>query len=55
LFGHNTGFVLEKGDEAQMDEGVVEKRNEYTHKNLLKDIRLNEPSNFQHFLRLDAT
>jgi hypothetical protein len=45
------------GKEAQMDEGVVkkEKRNEYTNENLLKDIRLSEPSDFQNFLRLDAT
>jgi hypothetical protein len=28
LFGHSTGCVLEKGgeEEAQMDEGVVEKK-----------------------------
>jgi hypothetical protein len=25
----------------------VEKRNEYTHENLLKDLRLSEPSDFQ--------
>ena len=30
-------------------------RNEYTHENLLKDLRLSEPSDFQNFLRLDAT
>jgi hypothetical protein len=47
--------VLEKGEEAQMDDGVVEKINEYTHENLLKDLRLNEPNDFQNFLRLDAT
>jgi hypothetical protein len=49
--------VLEKEgeEEEQMDEGVVEKRNEYTHENLLKDLRLSEPSDFQNFLRLDAT
>jgi hypothetical protein len=44
--------VLEK-EEAQMDEGVVEKkekRNEYTNENLLKSIRLSEPSDFQNFL-----
>jgi hypothetical protein len=47
--------VLEK--EAQMDEGEVKKRrrNEYTNDNLLKGIRLSEPSDFQNFLRLDAT
>jgi hypothetical protein len=56
LFGHSTGCVLEKeGEEVQMDEGVVEKRNEYTHENLLKYLRLSEPSDFQNFLRLDAT
>ena len=39
-----------------MDEGVVKKeRNTYTHENLLKDLRLSEPSDFQNFLRLDAT
>ena len=48
--------MLEKGEEeAQMDEGVVEKRNKYTHENLLNDLRLSEPSDFQNFLRLDAT
>ena len=26
-----------------------------THENLLKDLRLSEPSSFQNFLRLDAT
>jgi hypothetical protein len=38
-----------------MDEGVVKKRNEYTRENLLKDLRLSEPSDFQNFPRLDAT
>ena len=33
----------------------LEKRNGYTHENLLKDLRLSEPSAFQNFLRLDAT
>jgi len=33
----------------------LEKRNEYIHENLLKDLRLSEPSDFQNFLRLDAT
>jgi hypothetical protein len=48
LFGHSTGCVLEKEgeEEAQMD-GAVEKKNEYTHENLLKDLRLSEPSDFQ--------
>jgi hypothetical protein len=56
LFGHSTGCALEKED-AQMDEGVVKKRkrNEYTTENLLKHIRLSESSDFQNFLRLDAT
>ena len=38
-----------------MDEGVAEKKNEYTHENLLKDLRLSEPSDFQNFLRLDTS
>jgi len=33
----------------------LKKRNEYTHENLLKDLRLSEPSDFHNFLRLDAT
>ena len=33
----------------------LKKRNKYTHENLLKDLRLSEPSDFQNFLRLDAT
>jgi hypothetical protein len=33
----------------------LKKRNEYTNENLLKDLRLREPSDFQNFLRLDAT
>jgi len=33
----------------------LKKRNEYTHENLLKHLRLSEPSDFQNFLRLDAT
>jgi len=33
----------------------LKKRNEHTHKNLLKDLRLSEPSDFQNFQRLDAT
>jgi hypothetical protein len=42
--------VLEKeGEEAQMGEGVVEKRNEYIHKNLSKDLRLSEPVIFKIF------
>jgi hypothetical protein len=37
-----------------MGEGVVEKRNEYTHENLLEGLRPSKPSDFQNFLRLDA-
>jgi len=33
----------------------LKKRNEYTHENLLKDLRLSEPFDFQNFLRIDAT
>jgi len=33
----------------------LKKRNEYTHESLLKDLRLSKPSDFQNFLRLDAT
>jgi hypothetical protein len=33
----------------------LKKRNEYTHENLLKDLSLSEPNDFQNFLRLDAT
>jgi len=33
----------------------LKKINEYTYENLLKDLRLSEPSDFQIFLRLDAT
>jgi hypothetical protein len=33
----------------------LRKLNEYTHENLLKDLRLSEPSDFQNFPRLDAT
>jgi hypothetical protein len=33
----------------------LKKRKEYTHENLLKDLRLNESSDFQNFMRLDAT
>jgi hypothetical protein len=29
----------------------LKKRNEYTHENLLKDLRLSEPSDFHNFLR----
>jgi hypothetical protein len=28
----------------------LKKRNEYTHENLLKDLRLSEPSDFHNFL-----
>jgi hypothetical protein len=39
-----------------MNEGVVKKkRNEYTNENVLKYIKLSEPSDFQNLLRLDAT
>jgi hypothetical protein len=48
---HSTGCVLEK-EEAQMDEGVVKKSEMSTP---LKDIRSSEPSDFQNFVRLDAT
>jgi len=33
----------------------LKKRNGYTHENLLKDLRLSEPRDFQNFLRPDAT
>jgi hypothetical protein len=33
----------------------LKKINEYIHENLLKVLRLSEPSDFQKFLRLDAT
>jgi hypothetical protein len=33
----------------------LKNRNEYTHENLLKDLRLSEPSDFQNFPQLDAT
>jgi hypothetical protein len=33
----------------------LKKSNEYTNENLLKDLRLSEPSDFQNFLRLDAS
>ena len=33
----------------------LKRRNEYTHENILKDLRLSEPSDFQNFLRLDTT
>jgi hypothetical protein len=38
-----------------VDEGVVEKRSKYTHENLLRDLRVSEPRDYQNFLRLDAT
>ena len=34
---------------------MVKKRNKYTHENLLNDLRISEPSDFQNFLRLDKT
>jgi len=51
LSGHSTGCALEKGgeEEAQTVEGVVEKRNEHTRENLLKDLRLSERSDFKIF------
>jgi hypothetical protein len=55
LSGHSTGCVLDKQEETQMDGVVGKKKNEYTNENLLKDIRLSEPSDFQNFLRLDTT
>jgi hypothetical protein len=33
----------------------LKKRNGYTHENLLKELRLSEPSDFQNFPQLDAT
>ena len=33
----------------------LKKRNEYTHENLLKDLRLSELCDFQNFLLFDAT
>jgi hypothetical protein len=33
----------------------LKKRKEYTHENVLIDLRLSEPSDFQNFLRLGAT
>lgn len=33
----------------------LKKRNKYTHENLLNDLRISEPSDFQNFLRLDST
>jgi hypothetical protein len=33
----------------------LKKRNKYTHENLLRDLRVSEPSVYQNFLRLDAT
>ena len=33
----------------------LKKRNDYAHENLLNDLRQSEPSDFQNFLRLDAT
>jgi hypothetical protein len=37
----------EEEEEAQTDEGVIEKINECAHENILKDLRLSEPSDFQ--------
>ncbi|KAK9708148.1 hypothetical protein QE152_g27378 [Popillia japonica] len=36
-------------------EGWLKKRNKYTHKNLLNDLRLSESNDFRNFLRLDGT
>jgi len=33
----------------------LKNRNEYTHENLLKDLRLSQPSDFQNFLQLETT
>jgi hypothetical protein len=38
-----------------MKEWLKKKRNEYTHENLLEDLRLSQLSDFQNFPRLDAT
>jgi hypothetical protein len=58
LLGRSTGCVLEK-EEAQMDGAVVKKKitemSTPMKINLLKDLRLSEPSGFQNILRLDAT
>jgi len=43
----------EKNKRRWMNEWL-KKRNEYTHENLLKVLRLSEPSDFQNFLRLEA-
>jgi hypothetical protein len=43
----------EKKERRWMKEWL-KKRSEYTHENLLKDLRLSEPGVFQNFLRLDA-
>jgi len=45
---------LKKKKESRWMKECLKKRNEYTHENLLKDLRLSEPSAFQNFLRLDA-
>jgi hypothetical protein len=55
LFGHITGCVLEEGEEEAQMKGWLKKSNEFTNENLLKYLRLSEPSDFKHFLRLDAT
>ncbi|KAK9711648.1 hypothetical protein QE152_g25335 [Popillia japonica] len=31
------------------------KRDEYTHENLLRELKLSEPTDFRNFLRLDGT
>jgi hypothetical protein len=46
---------LKKEKQRRWMKEWLKKRNEYTHENLLKDLRLSEPSDSQNFLRLDAT
>jgi hypothetical protein len=48
-------FLKKNEKERRWMKVWLKKRNEYTHENLLKDLRLSEPSDFQNFLRLDAT
>ena len=46
---------LKKENKRRWMKEWLKKRNEYTHEHLLKDLRLSEPSDFENFLRLDAT
>jgi hypothetical protein len=47
--------VLEKLDKRTwMKVWLKKKKNEYTNENLLEDVRLSEPSDFQNILQLDA-